>query len=151
MALRRNRARPGRRGVTLVEVAIAVLLMGMAAMLFASVYPTASRTARASGNHAQAISVVQHKIDELRALGYGRLNYDELRSAGIIDAAPNAMPFRFDGVDGLASLFPNAVGTISVAPAGTDLASVTVRLEWRGAPGKAMEGRHEVQALIANE
>jgi len=140
-----------RRAFTLVEVIVAVFLLAMAVLMFGAFYPSASRASRMSGNHSQAISEVQHKVDQLRAVGYGRLNYSELRAAGIIDAEPGASPFRFDSVDGLAALLPNPVGTLSVSYPATDLAQVTVRLTWTGAPSKAMEGMHEVTILIANQ
>jgi prepilin-type N-terminal cleavage/methylation domain-containing protein len=140
-----------RRGFTLVEIVVAVFLLAMAVLMFGAFYPTAARTSRMSGNHSQAISEVQHKVDQLRAVGYGRLTYSELRAASIIDASPNASPFRFEAVDNVATLLPNPVGTITVASAGTDLSRVTVRISWSGAPSKAMEGSHEVTVLIANQ
>lgn len=140
-----------RRGFSLVEIVVAVFLMSMAVLMFGAFYPTAARASRMSGNHSQAISEVQHKVDQLRAVGYGRLTYGELRAAGIIDASPNAQPYRFDGIDNLGALLPNAQGTLSISSAGTDLAQVTVRVTWAGAPSKAMEGTHEVTILVANQ
>ena len=45
---------------------------------------------RMVGNYQQASSLVQHKIDELRSVGYGRLDFTNLRTSGIIDATPRA-------------------------------------------------------------
>ncbi len=140
-----------RRGMTLLEVGVSVLLLGFCTVLFVGLYPMSARSSRMSGNQAQAISIVQHKVDQLRALGYGRLTFADMRAAGVIDPTPTAAPYRFEATDNIASVFPSPVGTISVASAGTDLARVTVRLQWVGAPGKVMEGYHEVQVLIANE
>lgn len=148
---RRFRSRKVRRGFSLVEVVVAVFLLAMAVLMFGAFYPTASRSSRMSGNHSQAISEVQHKVDQLRAIGYGRLTYSELRAAGVIDATPNTLPYSFTAVDGLQNLLPNASGTINISPAGTDLMQVTVRVTWSGAPSKAMEGSHEVTILIANQ
>jgi prepilin-type N-terminal cleavage/methylation domain-containing protein len=146
----RARRRP-RRGFSLVEIVVAVFLMAMAVLMFGAFYPTASRTSRMSGNHSQAISEVQHKVDQLRAIGYGRLTYTELKNAGVIDASPSTLPYRFDGVDELSKLLPSPVGTINVQSAGTDLMRVTIRLTWSGQPAKAMEGSHEVTILVANQ
>ncbi len=144
--------KPGhRRGYTLIEVALAVFLMGMAVLTFSALYPTAAKSSRMSGNYAQATSAVQHKIDQLRAVGYGRLSYSELRSAGVIDASPNAAPFRFEAVDGLAQDLPAPVGTISLTGAGTDVVAATVRLQWGAGSLKPMGGVHEVTVLIPNE
>lgn len=134
-----------------MEVVLASLLLSLATLLFLSVYPMASRSSRMSGNHSQAISVVQHKVDQLRSVGYGRLNYTDLRAAGIVDSTATASPYRFEQADNLESECPAPTATITIAQAGTDLRRVRVRLEWRGAPQKAMEGYHEVTALIAKD
>lgn len=147
----RSSRRPRRRGFSLAEVVVSVFLMALAVLLFGALYPTASRASRMSGNYSQAFSEVQHKVDQLRALGYGRLTYSELLAAGVIDASPDSLPYRFTTVDNLGELLPRPVGSIDIAGAGTDLARVTVRLTWSGAPARAMEGTHEVTILIANE
>ena len=140
-----------RRGATLLEVVLATLLLSLGTLLFISVYPTASKTSRMSGNHSQAISVVQHKVDQLRSIGYGRLNYADLRAAGVVDTTSNTSPYRFEQVDALSEQFPSPIATLTIEQATTDLLRVRVSLEWRGAPQKAMEGYHEVTALIAKE
>lgn len=147
----RRRQPKFRRAYTLIEVTVAVFLMTMGVLAFAALYPSAAYSSRMSGNHTQAISEVQHKIDQLRAVGYGRLTYAELRDAGIIDANPATQPWRYDGVDQLSTLLPQPVGTISVADAGSNLRRITVTLRWTGAPKKAMEGSHDVTILIANQ
>lgn len=146
--MRRSRQR---RGYTLIEVAVAVFLMAMAVLTFSALYPTAAKSSRMSGNYAQATSAVQHKIDQLRAVGYGRLTYTELRSAGVIDASPTSVPFRFEAVDDLAQDLPTPVGTIALADASTDVIAATVRLQWGADSLKPMGGVHEVTVLIPNE
>lgn len=140
-----------RRAYTLIEVAVATFLMATAVLVFAALYPSAAYSSRMSGNHTQAISAVQHKIDQMRAIGYGRLNYFDLRAAGVIDATPNAQPYRFDAIDTLADVLPRPTGTITITDVATDIRRVTIRVQWQGAPTKAMGGNHEVTALITNE
>ena len=139
-----------RRGFNLIEIILAVFMLGMATLVFAGLYPPAARCSHKSGNYSQAISAVQHKVDELRSVGYGRLDYTNLQSAGIIDASPATAPFHFEVTDGLGTILPNAVGTISFTSAGTNLTQATVQVTWSGAPGKAMDGSHAVSVLIAN-
>ena len=139
------------RGHSLLEIPLSMLLLSTATVVFASLYPTASKASRMTGSHSQAVSAVQHKVDELRAVGYGRLNYIDLRAAGIVDATATTSPYHFEVTNDLQRQFPDPVGTVSVSSAGTNLALVTVRLHWAGAPGKVMEGNHEVSVLIANE
>jgi Tfp pilus assembly protein PilV len=140
-----------RNGYALIEVAVAMFLMVVGVMLFAILYPTAHRSARISSQYSQATSVVQHKIDQMRALGYGRLTYDELRAVGVIDAAPAGQPFRFEQVDAVAAQLKAPVGTISLAAAGAKLMRVTVRLEWQPVSDQTRRSSHEVAFLVAQE
>lgn len=139
-----------RRGYTLVEVAISVFLIGIAVLMFTALYPPASRASHMSANYSQAISEVQHKVDQLRAVGYGRLNYSDLLAADVIDASPNASPFHFETTDSLNTYLPKAVGTITLSSAGTNLIQATVKVTWDGMPAQAMKGSHEVTVLIPN-
>ena len=94
---------------------------------------------------------MQHKVDELRSLGYGRLTYSELRSAGVIDGTPSAPPYRFEATDQLSDVLSNPVGTITFTQVGTDLIQAKVRLDWRRVPYKGTVSTHEITILIANE
>jgi Tfp pilus assembly protein PilV len=140
-----------RRGQTLIDVVFATLLMAWSVLAFAALYPSASRSSRASAEYAQACTAVQHKIDQMRAVGYGRLTYTDLRNAGIIDTTSNVSPFRFEIIDDLDTSFWNPLGTITVASAGTDLRRVVVRLDWKATPGRTQVSTHQVSVLIANE
>lgn len=142
--------RARRRGFNLLEVMICTFLLGMATIAFAALYPPASKCSHMSGNYSQAISAVQHKVDELRSVGYGRLTYADLKSAGVIDDSPSTSPYHFETKDGLGTLLPNAVGTVTLSSAGTNLTQAVVKVTWAGQPAKAMGGSHEVTVLIAN-
>jgi hypothetical protein len=143
--------RARRRGASLIEIVITIFLMAMAVMTFGGFYPTAARSSQMSGNHAQAISIVQHKVDQMRAVGYGRLTYTELRNAGVIDSTSTTSPFRFEAVDQVSTQLPAPVGTITLASAGTDLMQVTIKIQWTGFPAKTNSGSYEVRTFIANE
>jgi Tfp pilus assembly protein PilV len=147
-----RRARPG---YSLIEVMIATFLLSMGVLAFGALFPTAAKSTKMNGNYAQAVSIAQHKIDQLRAVGYGRLNHTELSNAGIIDAAPAVSPFSFSGVDNLANYFPAYTGTISVVdvntPEGTTLAQVTVTVTWSGQGDKPTGGNATLVSLIAQE
>lgn len=143
--------RIGKRGTGLIEVAIATMVMAAGILIFAAFYPTAAKCARMGGAYSQAVSEVQHKIDQLRSVGYGRLNYTELKAAGIIDSSPSASPYRFEQVDELGNLLWSPIGTITVASAGTDLAQVTISLSWRRQANSTQRSTHAVTILITNE
>jgi len=143
--------RIGRRGSGLIEVAIATMVMAVGILVFASYYPTAAKCASMGGAYSQATSEVQHKVDQLRSVGYGRLNYTELKAAGIIDSSPTASPFRFEQADSLGNLLWSPIGTITVASAGTNLAQVTISLSWRRQANSTQRSTHAVTILITND
>lgn len=139
-----------RRGFSLLDAAAGIYLLVSIVLIFAACYPTAHKTSRMNGSYSQAVSAVQHKVDQLRAVGYGRLTPVELRSAGIIDAPVGGQPYRFEGVDNIAASLWAPVATITIADVGPNTRRVTVRLEWQSDP-RGQRSFHEVQALIANE
>ncbi len=124
-------------------------LLALAVATFAALLPIAARGTQMVGNYQQASSLVQHKIDELRSVGYGRLTYTELLSAGIIDAAPTTSPFNFATVDGLNSIYPNATGTIDITNFSTSIRQVTVTVTWDSSSIKQCNGSLQAVALIA--
>lgn len=143
--------RRARRGFSLIDTAIATLVMAAGVLIFAGFYPTAARCSRMSGNYSQAISEVQHKVDQLRAVGYGRLTYTDLKNAGIIDASPTASPYRFEEKDNLGTVLWDPIGTITVSDVSADLRQVVVSLSWRRAPQSTQRSTHAVTILVTNE
>jgi hypothetical protein len=129
---------------------MSVSLVGLAAILFGSLYPTAAANAHASGAYSQAMNAAEHKAEQLRVLGYGRLSYRELLAAGVIDPTAGPPPYRFEQTDGLAGRLPGAVGTIDLAPAGPDLTLATVRISWTDLHGGPGGRSYAVSMLIAN-
>ena len=138
-------------GVTLVEVMVSIFVLTFVLLMFAATLPMAAKTSKMNGNYAQAVSLCQHKIDQMRAVGYGRLTYGELTSAQIIDASPKRPPYSFNQVDELSSFFSNFNGTINVENPETGVRKVTVRLQWGGTGAKQTEGTYTLVALIARE
>jgi len=137
------------RGNTLVEVVISIFIVAGAALVFSALIPPAVKTEKMVGNYQQATSLVQHKIDQLRAVGWGRLNYSELKDAGIVDASPTASPFEFDQVDELDTIYANPVGTIAVTDYSATVRKVTVTLTWSGSHAQQGNGSLTVEAFIA--
>lgn len=140
-----------RKGFSLVDTAIATVVMGFGVLIFAGFYPTAARCSRMSGSYSQAISEVQHKVDQLRAMGYGRLTYTELKNAGVIDSAPSTSPYRFEAKDDLGTVLWDPIGTIAITDAGTDLRQVVITLTWRRTPQSTQRSSHAVTILVTNE
>jgi len=154
---RADRRRSARPGYSLVEVIVAMTLFSLATLVFAALFPAAAKTSKMNNLYAQAVSLAQHKVDQMRAVGYGRLDYTDLLAAGIIDATPNASPFRFDqqsaadSADDLSNFFPSDTSSITIADEATDLKRVTVTLNWTGFNEKSQSGSVTLVALIARE
>jgi hypothetical protein len=127
---------------------IAMFLISMAGITFSAMMPMAAKGSRMVSNYQQASSLVQNKIDEIRAVGYGRIDYTDLLAAGIIDSSPTASPYSYTGVAGLATLFPGASGTISVSNFSTTIKQVTVTLTWSGSGIKQDNGTLTAVALV---
>jgi len=137
------------KGTTLVAVLVAVALLALVAAVFASAFDIALRSCKVVGNTAQALSIAQHKIDQMRAVGYGRLTYSELATAGIIDGAPTIPPYSFVDSDNLRFYFAQPGGRLSIAQEEPDVRRVTVEIEWGGTRQTA--GDITLVALISRE
>lgn len=136
-------------GFSLLEVMVAIILVAMAGVMFTALIPTAARTGKMVGNYNQACSIIQHKVDQLRAVGYGRLNYTELKNASIIDGDPASLPFHFTNVDGLDDLFVNPTGTINIEDWDANTKKVTISLTWTGSAQHQANGDLAIEILIS--
>ncbi|MGB9620187.1 MAG: type IV pilus modification PilV family protein [Armatimonadota bacterium] len=137
------------RGFTLVEVVLSLIVFVVLTLIFAASVPIAHRTAKMNGQYSQALSLCQHKIDQLRAVGYGRINYDELSDAGIIDDSPTTPPFSFVGVDQVATYLPQPAATLSLSY-GTGEITATATVTWKSNPHQNRMSRVSLSAVIAN-
>lgn len=157
----RRRARCG--GISLVEVMFALGILLLMAMMFGAAIPAATRGTRFSGAFQQAISVAQHKIDQLRDADLARLTAANLDSRDIIDSEATCTTSgantscKFTTIDSLVSYFgAGAVGTIDIVPyvpswvAATSqymLSAVTVTVKWKDSANK--EHSYSASAMIS--
>lgn len=137
-----------RRGFNLIEVTLAVALFTIATLLFAALYPTASRASRLTGSYSQGISILQHKVDQLRAVGYGSLDYTNLVNTGLIDAAPSTGAYHFETIDALSQELWSPVGTITISDVTTEMKRADISLSWTDGPGSPARRSHVVSILI---
>lgn len=138
-------------GYTLIEVIVALGLVATGSLAFGAMVPMAAKSARMNANYQQAVSLIQHKIDQCRAVGWGRLTYTELQAAGIIDATPTTSPYRFSTVDTLTNIYPSATGTLQVADLSSTVRQVTVTITWSGSPVRQGNGSLTAVAQIAED
>lgn len=86
----------------------------------------------------------------MRAIGYGRITYDELTNPPAIDASPSTLPFSFEGVDDVENYLPQSTATINVRDIGTDRALVTVAITWKNTTYESKISTASLSAIITN-
>jgi len=142
-----------RRGGALLEVMIALMVFACMMITFASSIIIAKSSSKMNGQYAQAISLCQHKVDQLRAVGFGRLNYTELNDAGIVDDTPTQSPYSFVVSDDVSSYLYSATATLTlstVAGTNNDVILATVTISWKASPHRQQNSVVTVQAQITN-
>jgi hypothetical protein len=137
------------RASSLVDILMATMLLGFGTLVFAAIMPAMRQNARHTTEYAQAISAVQHKADQLRALGYGRLTFTEMRNAAVIDASPTSSPFRFEAIDSLSSAISSPVGTITLSSPITNVYRADISLSWKSSA--RITSNHAISILISKE
>jgi len=130
---------------------IALMVFVVLMLIFASCIPVARKAASANGQYSQAISLCQHKIDQLRAVGYGRADdYNELSDAGIIDDAPSTRPYSFSGVDEVSTYLPNATTSLQIDDSVADQLKITVTITWKTTTFETKSSTATLSAMITN-
>ncbi len=150
-------------GFTLIEVMVSVFILSAIALMFAVTIPAAKKAAYINGQYAQAASLCQHKIDELRAIGPGRMDsFAELRAAGAIDASPTGSPYSFTATDNLDNNLndpsqdlhmPSATGKLTITQNAkfADAMDATVTITWKPASHQAHTSTMSISAVITNQ
>ena len=87
---RRKKARHG--GFTLVELMLAFFVFFMILILFGATFPVATRAGHVGSNYSQATFIAQHKVDQLRDIGFAKLDGNSLASQGLIDISSGGVP-----------------------------------------------------------
>ncbi len=144
-----------KRGFTLVEVMISLIVFGFLTVIFASSVIVAKASSKMNGQYAQAISLCQHKIDRLRAVGFGRINigYDELSEAEIIDTTRTTSPYVFTQVDEVSNYLANPTTSLEahIEPGTNDkVMHVIVTITWRAAPLRTSNSSQSLEAFIVD-
>jgi hypothetical protein len=123
-------------------------------LIFGTAIPLSEKAAMVNGEYAQAMSICQHKIDQLRGLGYTNIkSYTALHTAGIVDDSPTVSPYSFAAADSLSTTLINPTATITIADMtgqANKVAQVTVTLTWKAATYGTKTCTLTLYALIAN-
>lgn len=160
--------RTGAGGMTLLEVMIALFVISVMVLIFTASVTVAKRAAYQNGLYCQAISIAQHKIDQLRAHHYGGVwdaiangaNFTELNDGGIIADTPTTLRFALpngtnhsEGYNDFADTdLYDPSGTINIAPVAgtTETVQVTVAVRWKSTPYSTKDSTLTVTGYITN-
>ena len=149
-----------RDGFTLIEVVISLVIFSFLMLIFAACIPMSHKTAEMNGQYAQAISLCQHKIDQMRAIRAGGLTYQELNDRQIIDDNPTTQPYSFMNIDHIAydpdnpndpdnpGLPDPIAATITIDNTYTDRQTVTVSITWKTQGYKSKTSTMSLSAII---
>lgn len=136
---------------TLVEVMIALLAFSFLIAIFGAMYPLGMRLNNDAKLRAEAVTIAQKTMDEVRFAGFGNLTYSGLVAYGVIDTSKASTPFSITSADGNnspASRLPNGTGTLVVSDVAFDLKKVLVSISWRSSSGATTS--LVVSTVIAN-
>lgn len=137
-------------GISLMETVIALFVFSLLVLTFAGTMSVSLRAGKMNGQYSQATSLCQHKIDQLRAVGYGRLTYSELKDAEIIDEDTTSSPYSFNQIDGTDEYLPQSQTFIYVEDVSSSVRKVTVEISWKNVPYGQRRNSMSVYGLIAN-
>jgi Sec7-like guanine-nucleotide exchange factor len=129
---------------------IALMVFTLMTLVFASSILATRMSSKMNSQYGQAISLCQHKIDQLRAVGYGRMSYSELADADIIDETPASAPYYFTQVDEVGTVLTSPTTSIRIEDAGASTVRITVSITWKQATYGAKTSTASLVALISN-
>lgn len=132
----------------MIEALVGIFIVCLVALIFTASMTLGSRSTRLMRNMDEAASIFQHKSDELRAVGYGRLDAADLLAAGIIDSAQGPS-YSFTLADGVSAQLPSGLGTITLSDATKDVKRVTISISWDGGESNGKQENLTADVLIA--
>ncbi|HOK54820.1 MAG TPA: hypothetical protein PKV43_10170 [Armatimonadota bacterium] len=125
-----------RHGVGLVDAMISVFLLTLAGILFGAAFPIGFSAARQARETKLAVGFAQQKLEQVKALGYESLSYENLK-VYTIDETPSTSPYSFTSVDNLtSSLGESATGELTIADYAAGVKRAEVVITWQGIKGQ---------------
>lgn len=157
---RSKRKRGMRQGFSLVELSLSLVILAIVLVIFGSSVLLAERSAGVrqspgmNGQYTQALSICQHKMDQLRAKGFGCLNYTELSDAQFIDETPTSSPYKFNDVDNVGDYLINPTTSLEIEtwsgdPTGNTIL-VTISITWQNLASESKKSTVTIKGLITN-
>jgi prepilin-type N-terminal cleavage/methylation domain-containing protein len=129
-----RKAPTSRRGLTFLEVMIALMLLSAGVLTAATLFPAATMARTRSSSNSMAATIIQRKLEQVRRLPAATLTYSGLYSNGVIDSG-NTIPYSFTAADSVASKLQKGKGTLTLTNPGGDLVTISVTVTWENAEG----------------
>lgn len=141
-------------GISLVEVLLAIFILGLSALILASTMPSATRSRVKADNMNKAAGAAQKMLEAVRGSGYANVSATRLYALGLIDSTTPVATNTYSinsvdtaSFDNLAKILPNGTGQITVEQIDLDLRRVTVVINWTE---KGATKTFRIGTLIAN-
>jgi prepilin-type N-terminal cleavage/methylation domain-containing protein len=154
------RKRGVRQGFSLVELSLSLMILAVILVIFGSSVLMAERSAGVrqspgmNGQYTQAMSICQHKMDQLRAKGFGSLTYTELSDAQYIDDTPTSSTFKFNDVDHVGDYLINPTTYLKIETWSGDSTNntilVTISITWYNLASESKQSTVTIQGYITN-
>ena len=119
-----------RRGSTLMDAVITIMLVALVGLMFSAMFPAATSCSRQAQEYKTATATAQRKMEQIRSFKYELLNPSVLYTSGAIDSATDPTPYSFTVADSVASKLTQGTGTVDIQDAETDMKTVTVTVSW---------------------
>ena len=141
---RLSQCKRGQSGLTLIEVLISVLVLGIGLLGLALLQSTTLRLIQSSNQRTIATELAYDALDMVRAGGRRFVSLYNISAGGVAAPAGCKMPADLQPASvaaywqcRVATELPDGSGAITLATAGTGTALVTVTIVWTDAPWEA--------------
>jgi hypothetical protein len=121
-----------RRGAGLVDLIVAIFLLGTTGAIFSAAFPTGITASRQAQDYKIATAIVQRKSEQLRTMSYESLTQPLLTAAGTIDSSDVSSPYSFTSVDNVASQLTSGTGSLEIEDVSSDVKRVRITVTWLG-------------------
>lgn len=126
-----------RRGFSLVEVLMGIVMIGLCATLLVATMPTANRNREKANLQNKAMSLAQKQLEAIRGLGYANATPQQLAVNGLLDSANpvSTNTYSFTNVDNSEFDNPSTVlqsgeGLVTIEQVDLDLRRIVIEVRW---------------------
>lgn len=128
-----------RRGMSLLEVLVGVMVLGIAVVGCTTMFSTTHLLRDRSGYYSRAAGIAQQKLEQIRQYASADLQYNTLRAAQVIDTStnPSTAIYSFTTANSLNTQLPGGTGTLQITNGTSDLVRIDVTVGWKGLRGRS--------------